>query len=55
VEIQRELAERNAGLPYNRKMEFRIGVNVGDVVQEADRIYSVNPNVATKGLTSLPD
>ena len=28
VEIQRELAERNAGLPYNRKMEFRIGVNV---------------------------
>jgi class 3 adenylate cyclase len=32
VEIQRELAERNAELPYNRKMEFRIGVNLGDVI-----------------------
>ena len=30
VEIQRELAERNAELPDNRRMEFRIGVNLGD-------------------------
>ncbi|UCD81789.1 MAG: adenylate/guanylate cyclase domain-containing protein, partial [Desulfobacterales bacterium] len=29
VEIQRELAERNAGLPEERKMQFRIGVNLG--------------------------
>ena len=34
VEIQRELAERNVALPYERRMEFRIGVNVGDVVEE---------------------
>ena len=34
VEIQRELAERNAELPDNRKMEFRIGVNLGDVIEE---------------------
>ena len=34
VEVQRELAERNAELPYNRRMEFRIGINLGDVVEE---------------------
>ena len=34
MDIQQELAERNAELPYERKMEFRIGVNVGDVVEE---------------------
>jgi adenylate cyclase len=35
VEIQRELGLKNSGLPENRRMEFRIGVNLGDVVQEA--------------------
>ena len=48
VEIQRELAERNAELPYNRKMEFRIGVNVGDVVEEDDRIYGDGVNIAAR-------
>jgi len=48
VEIQRELAERNAGVPYNRKMEFRIGVNVGDVVQEEERIYGDGVNIAAR-------
>jgi class 3 adenylate cyclase len=46
--IQRELAERNAGLPYNRKMEFRIGINVGDVVQEEERIYGDGVNLAAR-------
>ena len=32
VEIQRELAERNSELPENRRMDYRIGVNVGDVI-----------------------
>ena len=48
VEIQRELAERNADLPYNRKMEFRIGINVGDVVQEEERIYGDGVNIAAR-------
>ncbi|MBW2563331.1 MAG: adenylate/guanylate cyclase domain-containing protein [Deltaproteobacteria bacterium] len=39
VEIQRELAERNAEVTAQRKMEFRIGVNLGYVVKEGDRIY----------------
>ncbi len=38
VEIQRDLAERNTELPDNRQMQFRIGVNLGDVIEEGDRI-----------------
>jgi TolB-like protein len=48
VEIQRDLAERNAELNYERKMEFRIGVNVGDVVEEEDRIYGEGVNIAAR-------
>jgi adenylate cyclase len=48
VEIQRELAERNAELHFNRKMEFRIGVNLGDVIEEEDRIYGDGVNIAAR-------
>jgi TolB-like protein len=48
VEIQRELAERNAELPDNRKMEFRIGVNIGDVIEEESRIYGDGVNIAAR-------
>jgi adenylate cyclase len=48
VEIQRELAERNAELAYERRMQFRIGVNVGDVVEEEDRIYGDGVNIAAR-------
>jgi formylglycine-generating enzyme required for sulfatase activity/class 3 adenylate cyclase len=48
VEIQRELAERNAELSDGRRMEFRIGVNVGDVVEEKDRIYGDGVNIAAR-------
>jgi TolB-like protein/class 3 adenylate cyclase len=48
VEIQRELAERNAEMPYNRKMEFRIGVNLGDVIEEEGRIYGDGVNIAAR-------
>jgi adenylate cyclase len=48
VEIQRELAERNEELPTERKMEFRIGVNSGDVVQEGERIYGDGVNIAAR-------
>jgi len=48
VEIQRELAERNAMLPDERKMEFRIGINLGDVVEEEDRIYGDGVNIASR-------
>ena len=48
VEIQRELAEKNAELPYKRKMEFRIGVNLGDVIEEDGRIYGDGVNIAAR-------
>jgi len=48
VEIQRELAERNAELPNKRKMQFRIGVNLGDVIDEEDRIYGDGVNIAAR-------
>jgi adenylate cyclase len=48
VEIQRELAERNADLPNERKMQFRIGVNLRDVIQEGERIYGDGVNIAAR-------
>ena len=48
VEIQRELAERNAELPYDRRMEFRIGINLGDVIEEEGRIYGDGVNIAAR-------
>ena len=36
IEIQNSMVERNAGLPEDRRIEFRIGIHVGDVVQEED-------------------
>ena len=48
VEIQRELAERNEQISEDRKMVFRIGVNLGDVVEEKDRIYGDGVNIAAR-------
>jgi adenylate cyclase len=48
VEVQRELAERNADLPDSRRMEFRIGINLGDVVGEEGRIYGDGVNIAAR-------
>ena len=48
VEIQKELKAKNEGLPENRRMEFRIGINLGDVIEEGDRIYGDGVNVAAR-------
>ncbi len=48
VEIQEELRVRNAELPENRKMVFRIGINLGDVVEEGERIYGDGINIAAR-------
>jgi len=48
VEIQQELEAKNAELPDERKMEFRIGVNLGDVIHEQERIYGDGVNVAAR-------
>ena len=36
IEIQNGLIERNAGVPEDRRIEFRVGIHVGDVVEESD-------------------
>ena len=48
VEIQRDLAERNAELPDNRRMQFRIGVNLGDVIEDDGNIYGDGVNIAAR-------
>jgi adenylate cyclase len=48
VEIQEELKAKNAELPENRRMEFRIGINLGDVIQEGERIYGDGVNIAAR-------
>ena len=48
VEVQRELAEKNEALSPERQMEFRIGVNLGDVIQEGERIYGDGVNIAAR-------
>jgi adenylate cyclase len=48
VAIQQKLAELNSDLAAKRKMQFRIGVNLGDVVQEGERIYGEGMNIASR-------
>ncbi len=48
VDIQENLKTRNAELPKNRRMEFRIGINLGDVIEEGDSIYGDGLNIAAR-------
>ena len=48
VEIQKALKERNDPLTKNKRLEFRIGINIGDVIQDKDRIYGSGVNVAAR-------
>jgi adenylate cyclase len=48
VAVQKEIKARNDELPENRRMQFRIGINLGDVIEEEDRIYGDGVNVAAR-------
>ena len=48
VKIQEEIKKRNADTPKDRRMEFRIGINLGDVIEEEDRIYGDGVNIAAR-------
>jgi adenylate cyclase len=48
VEIQNEIAERNASVHENGRMQFRIGVNSGDVIAEDNNLYGTGVNVAVR-------
>jgi len=54
AEIQKELKSRNAELPENRRMEFRIGVNLGDVIEDGEQILGDGVNIAAR-LESLSE
>ncbi len=54
VEIQQQLKGRNADLPTHRRMEFRIGINLGDVMVDGDQIYGDGVNIAAR-LQALAD
>ncbi len=48
VSVQKEIKARNDQLPENRRMQFRIGINLGDVIQEEERIYGDGVNIAAR-------
>ena len=48
VAIQRKMVERNAAIEPQRRMEFRIGINLGDVIYDNDRIFGDGVNVAAR-------
>ena len=52
--VQKEITAHNAKLPEERKMQFRIGINLGDVIQEEGRIYGDGVNIAAR-LESMAD
>jgi len=48
VNIQKDLKIRNAQLPENRRMKFRIGINMGEVIEEKGRLYGDGVNIAAR-------
>jgi class 3 adenylate cyclase len=54
VEIQRSMLERNSEIPLDQRIEFRIGINLGDVISEGTDIFGDGVNVAAR-LESIAD
>src|SRR5947207_12145904 len=48
TELQRGIRKRNAGVPQDHRIEFRMGVNVGDVIVQGDDIFGDGVNVAAR-------
>jgi len=54
IEIQEKLKAKNKKLPENRRMNFRIGINLGDILHKDDRIYGDGVNIAAR-IESIAD
>ena len=54
VAIQKEIQVRNDEFPKKRRMQFRIGINLGDIIEEGERIYGDGVNIASR-LEALAD
>src|SRR3984893_8286698 len=48
VDVQREMSERNTGVPAERRIQFRIGINLGDIIKDGRDIYGDGVNVAAR-------
>jgi len=48
VEVQREMMTRNAAVPPQRRIEFRIGINLGDIIIEEGDIFGDGVNIAAR-------
>ena len=48
VEVQRGMAERNAEIPPKKRIEFRVGINVGDIIIDGGDIYGDGVNLAAR-------
>jgi adenylate cyclase len=48
VEVQKEMAERNSIIPEDRRVELRVGINVGDIIVDGNEIYGDGVNIAAR-------
>jgi class 3 adenylate cyclase len=48
IKIQEDIKKSNTGIPEDCRMEFRIGINLGDVIEEEERIYGDGVNIAAR-------
>src|SRR6202521_1706097 len=48
VDVQREMAERNTAMPAERRIEFRMGINLGDIIKDKGDIFGDGVNVAAR-------
>src|SRR6201990_938720 len=48
VEVQRAMVERNADVPTDRRIEFRVGINIGDIIEDEGDIFGDGVNVAAR-------
>jgi adenylate cyclase len=48
VEVQRAMQDRNMNVPVDRRIEFRVGINLGDIIMDGDDIYGDGVNVAAR-------
>jgi adenylate cyclase len=48
VAFQRELSSKNTALPFHRRMKFRVGINLGDVIVDGERLYGDGVNIAAR-------
>ena len=48
VDVQRAIAERNADVPEDRRITYRMGINIGDIIVEGEDIYGDGVNIAAR-------